>query len=150
MRDPGADRFLARVRKRLGVGVLRPASALAAARRALASGDVVALPIDQVPDHPRGARAPRHTFLGQKAWVDRAPAVLAYRAKATVLVVASERTGDGNRVRLLARITPPTAEARPGAWIDDAIVRSTAALDAFVRRSPEAWFWLHRRWRAPL
>lgn len=137
----GVDAYLGRLRARLGVRVLRPRGALAAARQALATGGVVAMPIDQVPDRAEhGAPLP---FLGETALVDRAPATLARRAGATVLVVASERTPEGTVVRLLGALPP----GRTRAWTVDVTRRATALLDAFVRAHPEGWLWLHRRWR---
>lgn len=149
MHARGVDAFLVRLRRRLGVRVLAPLGAFGAARRALHAGDVVVMPIDQVPD--RASHGVAVPFLCGSALADRAPAMLAWRAKATVLVVAAERDGGGHRVRLLDVIPSPARGAivNPRAWIDATTRRATAALEAFVRRSPESWLWLHRRWRAP-
>ena len=108
MHARGVDRFLARLREGLGVHVVHVDGALAATGRALASGDVVVMPIDQVPDRrSHGIAVP---FLGETALVDRAPATVAWRSRATVLVVAAERRGELHRVRVLGRIEP----RRPG------------------------------------
>jgi KDO2-lipid IV(A) lauroyltransferase len=143
------DELMARLRAGLGVRVIPPAGALRAGRSALAAGDVVVMPIDQVPD--RTAHATAVSFLGAPALVDRAPATLAWRARATVLVVAAERTPEGHRVRLLEAIPPLASERRREArgWIDATTATATARLDDFVRRSPTSWLWIHRRWRAP-
>ncbi|HVH45851.1 MAG TPA: hypothetical protein VM925_26035, partial [Labilithrix sp.] len=105
MHARGVDAFLVRLRRRLGVDVVSPRGALAAARRVLDAGDVVVLPIDQVPDHP--AHALPVLFLHETAFADRAPATLAWRSKATVLVVAAEQLGGAHHVRLLDVISPP-------------------------------------------
>ncbi len=148
MRARGVDAFLVALRARLGVEVVAPVGALGAARAALAAGDVVVLPIDQVPDHAgRGLSAP---FLGETALVDRAPATLAWRAGATALVVAAERAADGHHhVRHLETVAPPLEGENARVWIDATSLRSTAALERFVHDRPSAWLWLHRRWRAP-
>jgi KDO2-lipid IV(A) lauroyltransferase len=133
--------FCTDLREASGLRILAPQGAFGAARRALARGDVVAMPIDQVPDAARhGQSTP---FLGAPALADRAPATLALRAGATLLVVAGSRQGARHRVHLLAALEPDGTRA----WIADATSRATAALDAFVRREPHAWLWLHRRWR---
>jgi Kdo2-lipid IVA lauroyltransferase/acyltransferase len=147
MKNRGVDRFLAALRARLGILTLPPGGAFAAAGRALGEGDVVAMPIDQVPDRPdHGVLC---TFLGRPALVDRAPATLAWRMGATLLVVAAERDAGGHhRVHLLDRIVPPPrGEGEARVWIREASARATEALDRFVRDSPASWFWLHRRWR---
>jgi KDO2-lipid IV(A) lauroyltransferase len=144
MRARRLDAFLTRLRRSLGLQLVAPRGAFRVARRALASGDAVAMPIDQVPDASRHGLAV--DFLGQTALVDRAPATLAFRARATVLVVAGEYAEGQHRVRLLDVIEPP-APAAPRVWIDETTRRATSKLDRFVRARPEAWLWLHRRWR---
>jgi KDO2-lipid IV(A) lauroyltransferase len=129
------DRWLARLRERLGLRVIAPLGALAQAADALARGDVVAMPIDQVPD--REAHGLWIDFLGAPALVDRAPATVAYRAGATVLVVAGGRVLD---------VIP----FEPGrAWIGATTRRATAALERHIRADPASWMWLHRRWKRP-
>jgi KDO2-lipid IV(A) lauroyltransferase len=148
MHARGVDRFLARLRAALGVHVVPPQGAFSCARAALAAGDVVAMPIDQVPD--RAEHGNPVGFLGAPALVDRAPATLAWRARATVLVVAAERDSNGHRVRVLETIDPPDgSRSARKAWIDATTRTATVRLDAFVRRAPSSWLWLHRRWKAP-
>ena len=148
MHARGVDAFLRRLRTNIGIDLVAPRGALASARRALASGDVVVMPIDQVPDgRPIGLSVP---FLGEMAVTDRAPATLAWRMRATVLVVAAERTAGGHRVRVLDVIDPPPVQERAArTWIDATTARATSRLERFVLRSPASWMWLHRRWRAP-
>jgi KDO2-lipid IV(A) lauroyltransferase len=128
------DSFVARLRARLGIQTIDPRGAASAVMRALRSGALVVMPIDQVPD--RSKNAATAMFLGERAWVDRAPFVLARRAQAQVLVCAAHRDGRLHRARVLAATSDP-AEA-------------TSVLDRFVRAHPESWMWLHRRWRRPL
>jgi KDO2-lipid IV(A) lauroyltransferase len=147
LRKAGVDRFAADLRRALDVDLIAPAGAFGAARRALARGDVVVLPIDQVPE--RQGRGLSCAFLGASALVDRAPATLAWRTGATILVVAAERDGARHHVRLLHRIAPPSGGEQARAFIDRATRAATAELERFVLARPEAWLWLHRRWRAP-
>jgi len=135
------DRRLARLRAQRDVAVIPPAGALAATGRVLAAGDIVAMPIDQVPD--RAAHAIRVDFLGAAALIDRAPATVAWRARATVLVIAAT----AGKVRVIDVIPAPSGADRAGPWIDAVSRRATAALEAFVLREPASWMWLHRRWR---
>lgn len=133
------DRVLRRIRARLGVRVIAPAGALAHASAAVARGDVVAMPIDQVPDLE--AHGLWLDFLGAPALVDRAPATVAWRMRATVLVVAGGEVLD---------VIPPPSEGEPAkAWVRAATARATAALERFVRAEPASWMWLHRRWKRP-
>lgn len=130
-----ADRFVREVRRRHRVVQIAPEGAVAQAVRALRAGTVVVMPIDQVPQ--KRAHAVRGSFLGRAAWLDRAPFVVAQRARATVLVAAVE----GDRVHVLASFVPGTLDP------SGAAARATNLLDAFVRAHPSSWLWLHRRWK---
>lgn len=139
--------FCTRLRESFGMRLVSPRGALAETRKALRAGDVVVMPIDQVPDRERHGH--RIDFLGAPALADRAPAALAMTEGATMLVVAAERADGRQRIRVLAEITPPPRTDRAG-FVERATEEASAALEGFVRQSPESWLWLHRRWRAPL
>lgn len=143
------DAFCTHLREACGLVLIAPAGAFAAAQARLRAGDVVAMPIDQVPDRvSHGVAAP---FLGAQAVADRAPLALARKCGATVLVVAASREGRTQRIHLLAELPPHRrGESSANAWITSATREATRALDAFVRAEPASWLWLHRRWRAPL
>lgn len=140
--------FCTDLRERCGLLLLAPEGALRAARLRLAAGDVIAMPIDQVPDRAKHGVAVQ--FLGERALADRAPAALAMATGATLLVVAASRDGRMQRGHLLAELRAPARGTGADAWIMHATREATRALDAFVRAHPSSWLWLHRRWRAPL
>ncbi len=140
--------FCTHLREVCGLVLIPPEGAFSAARKRLAAGDVIAMPIDQVPDRTRhGVAVP---FLGMQALADRAPAAVARATGATLLVVATSRAGRGQRIHLLAELPPHTrGESTANAWITNATREATRVLDAFVNADPPSWLWLHRRWRAP-
>lgn len=140
------DRLWQVTRARRGVGLVSDRGALAQARAVLARGGAVAMMIDQVPDSLRHAQ--RVVFLDQAAWVDRAPATLAARAGAPLVVAASRRDRSGDHVLEVLEILVPPRRAGQ-AWVDQATGQATQALDRFVRARPSQWLWLHRRWREP-
>jgi len=140
------DAFWQNTRARRGVRLCEAAGALAQSRAQLATGGAVAMMIDQVPN--RRAHSEAVSFLGEPAFVDRAPATLAARSQAPLVVSAARRLADGShQLHVLDVIIPP---ARAGkAWIEEATARATKALEAFVLENPSEWLWMHRRWRAP-
>lgn len=143
--------FCTKLREACGFVLLAPEGALTAARRSLAAGDVVVMPIDQVPD--RAKHGVSVSFLGAPALADRAPAVLAFATGATLILVGGSRDGRLQRGHLLTELRPPTAAAdrlTAAEWVAHATCEATRALDTFVRAHPSSWLWLHRRWRAPL
>jgi len=140
--------FCMQLRESFGLRIVAPEGALAAAIHALSAGDVVVMLIDQVPDCARhGCEVP---FLGASAFADRAPAVLAQATGATLLVVAAERRGAGQHIRILAEIDACNVHGMTRADRASAATKeATATLERFCLSSPENWLWLHRRWRCP-
>lgn len=103
--------------------------------------------IDQVPLSP--THASPVSFLGQTAATDRAPAALAASARVPLVVAAARRDDAGHQVLYVLDVVevPP----RPSrAWVLAATRTATRALDAFVRRYPSQWLWMHRRWKPML
>jgi Kdo2-lipid IVA lauroyltransferase/acyltransferase len=140
------DAFWQSTRARLGVRLAPARGAMARARTMLAGRGAVAMMLDQVPASAR--HGVKGEVLGAAAWIDRAPAALAARAGAPLVVAAARRGPDGEHVlHLLAVFEPPARPARE--WIDDATRGASRALEAFVREHPDQWLWLHRRWRDP-
>jgi KDO2-lipid IV(A) lauroyltransferase len=134
------------LRKRYGVNLVPIGRAWGAGRDALRRGELVAMLIDQAPVRSKGTtRAP---FLGRTARVDLAPALLAMRARVPLVGAFPKRLEDGRlTVELGPVLVPPARASRP--WAEAAMRELTAALDDFVRRHPEQWLWMHRRWKPP-
>jgi KDO2-lipid IV(A) lauroyltransferase len=87
------------------------------------------------------------TFFGIPAATTSTPAFLARRAGAAVLFVISVPLGDGrHQVVLEGPLEPPRTGDREA---DDLAFMQLLndKLEAWVRRHPERWYWLHRRWK---
>ncbi len=141
------DRFWQSTRAALGVRLADAAGAMARARETLRRGGAVAMMIDQAPS--RAQNAVTVEFLGRTAHADRAAAALAASVGAPLVVAVSRRDELGRQiVEVLDVLLPPRRAGR--AWIERATREATRALDAFVRRHPSQWLWLHRRWKPML
>ena len=142
------DRFWQSTRAGRGVTLTEARGAIARSREILGRGGAVAMMIDQVPARRRAVAV---EFLGRPASADRAPAALAAAARAPLVVAAARRSSSGDHVlHVLEVIAPPDPEGRSGrAWIAEATVAATRALEEFVRAYPSQWLWLHRRWKLP-
>jgi KDO2-lipid IV(A) lauroyltransferase len=131
-------------RRARGVRLVQVGDAAKEARAALRRGELVAMLVDQAPERVRGAV--QTMFLGAPAWVDLAPALCAVRARVPLVVAFPRRLGDGSHtIDVEAVLAPPARPSR--AWAIDAMVEATRLLEAFVRRHPEQWLWMHRRWK---
>lgn len=85
-------------------------------------------------------------FFGRQVPTYTGPVVLAQRTGAAVLPIFGIRTGAG-RHRIV--FGPPvalrfTGRKRP---MQDNTALLSKVIEDFIRRFPEEWWWLHRRWR---
>lgn len=133
-----------RTRRGRGVTLLQAGAVRQAAARALARGELVAMMIDQAPERERGVVV--EGFLGQPAAVDLAPALIAARARVPLILVLPRRDRAG-RTRLEVSLVLPAPTRATRAWAEHAMRTLTGQLEAFVRRHPEQWLWMHRRWK---
>ncbi len=137
------DRWWQGLRRARGVQLVQAGSAARLSLAALRGGGWVASMIDQAPERTRGSVPVG--FLGAVADVDLAPALLALRARCPLVVAFPKRTADGHAVELCAVLEPPAGAGR--AWALGAMREATRLLEQFVRRHPEQWLWMHRRWK---
>jgi Kdo2-lipid IVA lauroyltransferase/acyltransferase len=139
------DRFWQVLREGRGVELAFARShAYGALAGALAKKRSVALMIDQAPDRPTSvAMLP---FAGAPAAYDKLPAILSARTGAPIVLVLGRRRPDGlHEIDVPLVLVPPPKSTR--AWIAEATARLAGELDLFVRKYPDQWLWLHRRWK---
>ena len=142
--NPRLDRMLRRIRTRTGNSVIDRQGAVRKVLRALSANQAVALLIDQ---HLHTPDAVRVDFFRRPAATTSALAALALRTGAPVIPFFCLPQPDG-RYRLVYEhpVDPPTADT-PDAVLEFT-QRCTDVLEMYVRRHPELWLWMHRRWRA--
>lgn len=139
--NPGVDRWIHGVRAAAGLASIRADVGVREAFAAIRGGRSVALLADQ--DARRhGVFVP---FLGVPASTPVGPARMAIALGVPIIMGFCWRRADG---RFEIDYEPALVETGRG---DDAVLRLTARhtdrLSAWVRRKPEMWFWLHRRWK---
>lgn len=133
------------VRREQSVKLLEVDSAARAALAALRKGELVAMLIDQAPERSRAVVTT--PFLGAVARVDLAPALVAMRARAPLIVAFPRRDAEGSHAIEVAGVLSPPAKPNR-AWPKSAMIEATRLLEDFVVRHPEQWLWMHRRWKA--
>ena len=138
------NRLLEDIRTRTGNSVIYRSGTLRRALRALQAGEGVGILIDQ---HIQSREAISVDFFGRPAATTAAVAALALRTGAPVVPLFALPLG-GGRYRMVYE--PPVAP--PPAGSPDAVreytQRCTDVLEMYVRRHPDLWLWMHRRWRA--
>lgn len=143
--NPGADRWVADMRARAGVGTIPLGSGVRGVFRALREGRWVAVLGDQ--DARRhGVFVP---FFGRLASTPAGPAHLSLATGAPLVFGTCSRAADG---RVVLRVDPPIVpegDARDPEAVRALTAKHTARLETVIRERPEFWFWLHRRWKTP-
>jgi KDO2-lipid IV(A) lauroyltransferase len=137
------NEMLERIRTRTGNTVIYRRGAVRKVLRELAANHAVALLIDQ---HLHTPDAVSVDFFRRPAATTSALAALALRTGAPVVPVFALPQPRG-RYRLVYEhpVDPPTADT-PDA-VREFTQRCTDVLEMYVRRHPELWLWMHRRWR---
>jgi KDO2-lipid IV(A) lauroyltransferase len=142
--NPYLDRFVARFRRKTGQVLLDKAADSARIIALLGQGVSLGMVGDQDAG-PRGLFVP---FLGRPASTFKSIALLSLEYAAPLLVVGAARVGQPMQYRVYLEdvILPEDYASHPDA--PRAITeRYTRALEQLVRRHPEQYFWLHRRWK---
>jgi KDO2-lipid IV(A) lauroyltransferase len=141
--NPYLHDMLERIRCRTGNQVIYRQGAVRRILRELAANRGVAILIDQ---HLQTPDAIYVDFFRRPAATTNAVGALAARTGAAVIPSFAYPSDEG-RYRLVYDhpIEPPRDES-PEA-IREFTQRCTDVLEMYVRRNPELWLWMHRRWR---
>ncbi len=141
--NPLLHDLLESVRRVTGNSVIYRRGAIRRVLRALADNTAVALLIDQ---HIHSSDAVYVDFFNRPAATTSALAALALRTGAPVVPVFALPLA-GGRFRMVYEhaVDAPAGEG-PEA-IREFTQRCTDVLEMYVRRYPELWLWMHRRWR---
>lgn len=112
----------------------------------LAQNRIVAFLIDQ---HMAPYRSVVCHFFGQLAATSTAPVRFALETGAPILPLYSERVlPHGHHVIHFGApmaLVSPSADAEYNLWYNTQ--RLTTLIEAWVRRHPEQWLWMHKRWK---
>jgi len=138
------DGYVKRLRDRAGVRQIPIGSALREVMRRLAGGGRVVLAGDQ----DGGRDGVLIEFLGRPASCQAGPARFAYRSRAAVVVCLDRHLGDGRHEVLLHAPIVPDPERTEEAEVVRILAAANRHLEAFLRRYPEQYFWMHRRWKS--
>jgi KDO2-lipid IV(A) lauroyltransferase len=137
------ENWIHSVRTRFGNAILYKKDSLADMTRILRSGGILAILIDMA----RRKDGVDVQFYGRKATATPAVAMLALRCRAAVLPTFSLREPDG---RIGVHAEPEIEMRRTRDLRADLVTntqRITDVVEGMVRRHPEQWFWLMRRWK---
>lgn len=143
--DPRLDALATRLRARHGAEVVpRGDDAGRRLLAALRANRIDGLLIDQDIRSVPGVFAP---FFGRDAWTPSGAAAIALRARRPVVPAFIHRDSDNRHHVDVLPPLPVPAGSNLRDQVRELTAAATAAIEAQVRRHPEQWVWMHRRWR---
>jgi KDO2-lipid IV(A) lauroyltransferase len=143
--NPFVDRWLNALRARAGTRLVRKRHAAGGVLRALHGRELLVLPFDQNSTRGLGVFV---DFFGVPASTNSGIARLALRTGAPVVPVFIVR--DGTRARHRVHVLPIIYAQRSGDLESDvrrATQQFSDVFESMVRRHPEQWLWVHKRWK---
>jgi KDO2-lipid IV(A) lauroyltransferase len=144
--NPYLDRRLAAVRQMSGNAIVYKQRALGEVMKRLRAGGGVAILIDQNVQAQDGIFV---SFFGRPAATTTVAAALAVKTGCAILPAYAELSPDG---RYRAVCEPPlqwTSSGNREADIALLTQKMTTVIEGWIRRRPEQWLWMHRRWKTP-
>lgn len=143
-KNPYVDRFIDSIRKSYGINTIPHHNAMKQVLAALRRGEAVGVLLDQ---HGGQKEAIKVDFIGRPAATSIGFAIMALRTGAPVVPMFMVRDGDGmfrfiyEKPIYLEKSGDLEKDIRNGTIIFNKVIED------YVRRYPEQWFWVHRRWK---
>jgi KDO2-lipid IV(A) lauroyltransferase len=143
--NPYLDRFVARFRVKTGMTLLDKETDYQRILDTLAEGKVLSM----VGDQDAGRKGLYVDFFGRPASTYKSIALLSLEYGAPLYVTGAARIGHPMKYWVYIEDVIDPAEYADDPDAPRKITeRYTAALERMVRRHPEQYFWVHRRWKS--
>jgi len=136
--NPYIDSFITQRRNEMGMQVAGSKAAMKLLLRALKNKQAIGL----VADQNAGIDAVYVDFFGKIAATHPGPAQLALKFGAPMVVGAAIRTAPAQ-----FKILTQQVEIKADDTVESLTQRHVKIFESFIRRYPEQYFWLHRRWK---
>ena len=143
MQNPLFDAYLTETRAQVGVHVIYDGDAVRRVPRIIRERGVVGFLFDQ---GAAGLASTWVPFFGRYAKTPRGPAVFALRLDAPIVFACAVREPSGKFALKLQEI-PVERTGDREKDVDAIVAGYTNALESWVRKYPEQYFWHHRRWK---
>jgi Kdo2-lipid IVA lauroyltransferase/acyltransferase len=141
--NPALNQLLEHMRTRTGNSVIYRQGTIRRVLRLLHQGEGVGILIDQ---HIQSRDAIYVDFFSRPAATTAVVASLALRTGARVVPLFALPLGPGRYKMVYEHPVEPPAEGSPDP-VREFTQRCTDVLEMYVRRHPDLWLWMHRRWR---
>jgi KDO2-lipid IV(A) lauroyltransferase len=143
LRQAGVNRFWMEARQRFGLKIVPAHNSYRSCLQVLRRKEVLGFILDQNMTRMEGIFV---DFFGKPACTTPGLAFLAAHAQAPVVPCFMLRDPDGWHRLLIGPPLDPPADRQP-ATIQAATQHYTRLIEDVIRRHPDQWIWMHRRWR---
>jgi KDO2-lipid IV(A) lauroyltransferase len=137
------DGMLNSMRSSFGIGLVPHGAHVREVLRLLKRNQFVAM----LCDHDAGRKGLMINFFGMPASAALGPAIFAARSGAPLMMGFITRDNIGNHH---VELTPPIcfrSDCDPGEAVADATQQLATIVEDHIRRRPDHWYWVHRRWK---
>jgi KDO2-lipid IV(A) lauroyltransferase len=147
--NPYVDRLIHETRTRMQMPSIPRGAALRGILKALRERKFVAILADQ----DAGSNGQFVDFLGRPASTGRGPAAFVLRSQAPIVFcVAIRQPGGKHAVECELLTFNFSKDGSQRGWSEEKQLRYiteawTKVLEKYIRRYPDHWFWMHRRWK---
>lgn len=143
--EPMAFRWVVeRYRRCCGFRTISRSDALTRSVRVLRRGEAVAVLMDQ---SSLRREAVEVEFFGVKTFTSKGPALMALRARCPVVSAFLLREAPGRHRLIIGEEIPVQRTGDLRRDIEETTRTFNRVLESYIRRYPDHWFWLHRRWK---
>lgn len=142
--NPYIERLVSRLRTRHGNTLINKQKGMREVLGALAHGKGVGILLDQSVTKKEGVFV---DFFGRPACTNKGLALMAAKTKAPVIPVFTRRIGPYRHEIVVGEELPLTDTGDKESDIKANTQAYTKAIEDFVRKYPDQWFWMHRRWK---
>lgn len=143
LRQPGVNRFWMEARAEAGLDIVPARRSYRACLGVLKKNGLLGFILDQNALVHEGVFV---DFFGKQACTRSGLAFLAAHSQAPVLPVFIYRKLDGTHQLEIQPLLEPPPDREP-ATLREATQRYTRIIEDAIRRHPDQWIWMHRRWR---
>jgi KDO2-lipid IV(A) lauroyltransferase len=135
--------FFEKLRARFGARLIPTSHAMLKIVRVLKKKEVVAILMDQSVDWYDGVWV---DFFGRRTCTSKGMALIALKTGAPVLPVFLYREASGFRA-VFGKEIPLVVTGDKTSDIESNTLNYSKAIEKGIRKHPEQWFWVHRRWK---
>ena len=141
--NPYLDDLMRQFRERTGQRLLNKHGDFGNMEKLLRDGGVLGTLADQ----DAGQRGLFVDFFGRPASTHKAVALMAMEHKVPMAVVGAHKQANGRYLLDVVDIIQPEDYSQDPNGVKQMTQRFTTALETVIRKAPEQYFWVHRRWK---